>query len=233
MDFSPIFENFSNYTSGLWITVQLLFFSLLLGMSLSLTVVSMRRSKSRFLTVPAWLFIYFFRGTPLLVQLYIIYFGFGQFVWVQGNFLWPIFKDPFLCGILALSLNNAGYTAEIFYNSICTLNRGEQEACKAFGMNRFQYIRRFLLPSMLRRSLQAYSNEVIFMLHATALVSLLTVLDITGVARKFYADYYIPFEAFITAGFFYLCLTFFISFIFQRIEKKTAIPGSSTGTSRV
>ncbi|BBM89171.1 amino acid ABC transporter permease [Spirochaetota bacterium] len=220
MDLDVIIETFPDYMKGLVLTIELLGGALLLGLILASVVAVMRVSASKILNVTAWSFTYTFRGTPLLVQMYLIYYGMGQFLWVRESYLWFFFEKPYFCALLALTLNNAAYTAEIFYNALIRLPREELEACYAFGMKRRTVVMRFIVPTVMRLSVQAYSNEVIFMLHATAMVSLITLLDITGVARVVYARFYTPFEAFIVAGILYLSLTLVITFVFRKLEQR-------------
>lgn len=223
MNFEIIIETLPDYLRGAWVTAILLLSSLVVGFFLSLVVAGMRLSKKRWLHLPAWSFIYFFRGTPLLVQMYMIYYGLPQFALFRETFLWTFFQMPAFCALLALSLNNAGYTAEIIFNAVKATDHGEVEAGRAYGMKTWQLMRLIILPSALRRSIPAYSNEVIFMLHATALVSLITILDITGVARKIYTRFYTPFEAFIVAALFYLILTILITALARKVEKKLTV----------
>jgi arginine/ornithine transport system permease protein len=167
-----------------------------------------------------WLFIYFFRGTPLLVQLFMIYYGLGQFEVVRTSVAWPLLREAWFCALLAFSLNTAAYTAEILRGAIEATPRGEIEAAQAFGMRRSQLYRRIILPGAFRRALPAYANEVIFMLHGTALASVVTLIDITGAARIINSRYYTPYEAFLTAAGLYLALTFLIVFTFSRLEHR-------------
>ena len=223
MNFEIIAETFPDYLRGALVTVVLLLGSLIIGLFLSFVVATMRLSKKRWLSLPAWSFIYFFRGTPLLVQMYMIYYGLPQFSLFRETFLWTFFQLPSFCALLALSLNNAGYTAAIIFNGVKATDRGEVEAGRAYGMKTWQLMRFIILPSAIRRSIPAYSNEIIFMLHATALVSLITIADITGVARKIYTRFYTPFEAFIIAALFYLALTILITALARKIEKKLTV----------
>ena len=220
MDFSKIILVFPEYLSGLQTTVTLLVLSLATGLFLSLAIALIRTSKNPIMCWFARGFIFFFRGSPLLVQIFIIYYGLPQFALIKESFLWEYFKQPYFCAWLALTLNNAGYTAEIIYNAIIATKKGEIEASEAFGMSKTQSMLFVILPSVIRRAIPAYGNEAIFMLHATALVSLITILDLTGVARLTYARYYNPFEAFITAGLFYLTLTIVMTMLFRLLEKK-------------
>lgn len=166
--------------------------------------------------MPSWGYIYFFRGTPLLVQLYLIYYGMDQFFPVKGT-LW---ENAWFCALVAFILNTSAYTAEIVRGAINGLPKGEVEAAKAYGMSVFQTYRRIILPSALRRALPAYSNEVIFMIHGSAVAGIVTIMDLTGAARLVNSRYYAPFESFLTAGLFYMSLTFIVLWCFKGAEKR-------------
>ncbi|EEZ82013.1 amino acid ABC transporter, permease protein [Vibrio alginolyticus 40B] len=157
-----------------------------------------------------------FRGTPLLVQLYLIYYGMDQFFPVKDT-LW---ENAWFCALVAFILNTSAYTAEIIRGAINGLPKGEVEAAKAYGMSKFMTYRRIILPSALRRALPAYSNEVIFMLHGSAVAGIVTIMDLTGAARLVNSRYYAPFESFLTAGLFYMALTFMILWCFKVAERR-------------
>ncbi|EMI7294377.1 ABC transporter permease [Vibrio parahaemolyticus] len=216
MDFSLIFESFPVYLQGLWTTVWLVGISLVIGLCVSVPLAIARNSTNYALSLPSWGFIYFFRGTPLLVQLYLIYYGMDQFFPVKDT-LW---EHAWFCALVAFVLNTSAYTAEIIRGAINGLPKGEVEAAKAYGMSKFMTYKRITLPSALRRALPAYSNEVIFMLHGSAVAGIVTIVDLTGAARLVNSRYYAPFESFLTAGLFYMSLTFIILWCFKRAEKR-------------
>lgn len=216
MDFSLIIESLPIYFEGLWTTTWLVGLALILGLSVAIPLAIARNSGNYFLMAPSWAFIYFFRGTPLLVQLYLIYYGMDQFFPVKDT-LW---EHAWFCALVAFVLNTSAYTAEIIRGAINGLPKGEMEAAKAYGMSPSQTYRRIILPSALRRALPAYSNEVIFMLHGSAVAGIVTILDLTGAARLVNSRYYAPFESFLTAGLFYMALTFIILWVFKNAEKK-------------
>ncbi|HGS5163522.1 ABC transporter permease [Vibrio harveyi] len=216
MDFSLIIESFPVYLDGLWTTVWLVALALVIGLAVSIPLAIARNSANYALSVPSWAFIYFFRGTPLLVQLYLIYYGMDQFFPVKDT-LW---ENAWFCALVAFVLNTSAYTAEIIRGAINGLPKGEVEAAKAYGMSTFMTYRRIILPSALRRALPAYSNEVIFMLHGSAVAGIITIMDLTGAARLVNSRYYAPFESFLTAGLFYMALTFIILWCFKVAEKR-------------
>ena len=219
-DYQMIWENLPLYFSGVLVTLKLLAISLGFGLALALPLALMRVSKSPWVNFPAWLYTYVIRGTPMLVQLFLIYYGLAQFEFIRDSFLWPYFSSATFCACLAFAINTSAYTAEILAGSLKATPPGEIEAAKAMGMSRSKLYRRILLPSALRRALPQYSNEVIMMLHTTSLASIVTLVDITGAARTVYSQYYMPFEAFITAGLFYLALTFILVRLFKRAERR-------------
>ncbi|WP_166263198.1 ABC transporter permease [Marinobacter caseinilyticus] len=208
-----------HYWGGLVTTVQLVFLSLVLGLVLALPLAIMRTSRNPLINGPVWLYTYLFRGTPLLIQLYVIYYGIAQVEGIQDTFWWDIFKAPFYPALLAFTLNTAAYTTEIIRGAIIATPQGEIEAAKAYGMSWALRVRRILLPSAARRAVQAYSNEVIFMLHASAIASVVTIVDLTGAARDIYSRFYAPFDAFIAVALIYMALTFSLVYGFKRLEK--------------
>lgn len=218
MDFSIILENLPLLFKGLNLTLQLLLISLIIGFIISVPLSIMAASKKRSLSIPAKTFIYIFRGTPLLIQIFIIYYGLAQFDWLRESFLWVFFKEAYWCAILAFALNTSAYTAEIFRGAIVQTPKGEVEAAVACGMSRFDQYKHIIFPSALRRAIPMYGNEVIFMLHATVLAGVITLVDLFGAAKVINSRYYAPFESFISVGLFYLVLTFMIVFAFKLIE---------------
>lgn len=220
MDFSVVLDNLDLYLQGLWTTVQLVSLALLLGLVLAVPLALLRISGNPLLNGPAFAFTYFFRGTPLLVQAYLIYYGLGQFAAVQQSILWPVLREAYWCALIAFTLNTAAYTTEILRGAILATPRGEIEAAKACGMSKSLRLRRIVLPGAFRRALPAYGNEVIFMLHGSAIASVITLIDITGAARIVNSRYYSPYEAFIAAALLYLALTFVIVGLFRWLERR-------------
>ncbi|WP_137937424.1 ABC transporter permease [Chitinivorax sp. B] len=217
MQFDVIWANIGLYGSGILTTLQLLVLSLLFGLLLSVPLAVLRVA-SKWAGGVVWLYTYVIRGTPMLVQLYLIYYGVAQFELVRDSWAWEYLQSASFCACLAFIINTSAYTTEMLVGAIKATHHGEVEAAKAMGMSRALMFRRILLPSALRRALPAYSNEVIMMLHGTSLASIVTLMDITGAARKIYSQYYLPFEAFIAAGVIYLCFTFLIVKLFKKAE---------------
>ena len=218
MDFSIIIDNLDIYLQGLRNTLQLVSISLAVGLLLAIPLAVLRTSKRAWITLPIRAYVYFFRGTPLLVQMFLVYYGMGQFEAVKTSFLWPMFREAYFCALFAFTLNTGAYTTEIIRGAIDATPHGEIEAAKACGMSWWLMLRRIVLPSAFRRALPAYSNEIIFMLHGTSLASVITIIDITGAARIINSRFYSPYEAFLTAAAFYMSLTFIIVFLIKRLE---------------
>ncbi len=220
MDIAIIFDNIGIYLEGLKTTAWLVSLSLLLGLLLAIPLAVLRTAKSYAVQAPIRAYIYFFRGTPLLVQMFIVYYGFGQFEVIKTSFVWPLFREAWFCALFTFTLNTGAYTTEILRGAIEATPHGEIEAAKAAGMSRLLMLRRIVLPSAFRRALPQYSNEIIFMLHGSSLASVITLVDITGAARIINSRFYSPYEAFLTAAVFYMTLTFMIVFLVKQLEKR-------------
>ncbi len=218
MDVQVIIDNLPLYFQGLQITIALVFASLLLGLALAIPIALQATSKRKWISALPKAYIYFFRGTPLLVQMFMIYHGMGQFEAIRESFLWIVLQDAWACALLAFALNTAGYTGEILRGTIEQTPFGEIEAARSVGMSNALIYRRIILPSTFRRALPAYGNEVIFMLHGSSLAGLITIVDLFGAAKIVNARNFVPFESFIAAGLFYLALTFLIVWGFKKAE---------------
>ena len=207
--------------TGLAMTLWLLALSCAGGFLLAVPLAMARASRRPWLRGPVWLFTYFFRGTPLFVQLLIIYSGLASLDAVRGSALWwPFFREGINCVLLAFILNTCAYTTEILAGAIRATPFGEIEAGLAVGMSRPALYRRVILPSALRRALPAYSNEVIFMLHATSIAFTATVPDLLKVAVDANAATFMTFQAYGMAGALYLAVTFLLVSLFRRAERR-------------
>jgi arginine/ornithine transport system permease protein len=220
VDFSIILENIPIYLGGLKNTVILVSISLVLGLLLAVPLAVLRNSGNLLVQAPIRAFVYFFRGTPLLVQMFLVYYGIGQFELLRESFLWPVFQQAYFCALFTFTLNTCAYTTEIIRGAIKATPHGEIEAAMAAGMSKMLMFRRIILPSAFRRALPANSNEIIFMLHGSSLASVITIIDITGAARIINSRYYSPYEAFLTAAVLYMSLTFLIIFFIKKLEVK-------------
>ncbi len=207
------------FLSGLEVTLELLAVSTLLGLALAVPIALARLSPNCLLSVPATGYAYFFRGTPLLVQIFIVYYGLPQFDAVRSSVFWPLLRDPLPCALIAFSLNMAAYTGEVVRGGILAVPSGEREAALAVGMGRALTLRRVVLPRAFRIALPALSNEVVLQLKATSLASTVTLIDLTGVGRRLAAKTYTT-EGLYVAGAVYVALTFVIARGFRLIEAR-------------
>jgi arginine/ornithine transport system permease protein len=220
MDFSPIFANIELYLDGLLTTIQLVFWALAIGLAFAIPLAVLRMSRNPLINGPVWAYTYFFRGTPCLVQMFLLYYGLGQMQFmIELSQSLTFLKDAYWYALLAFTLNTCAYTTEIIRGAIAGTPYGEIEAARACGMSQTQIYRRVILPNAFRRALPAYSNEVIFMLHGSAIASVITIIDLTGAARIVASRYYNPFEAFIAVGVLYFCVTFALVGGFKQLEK--------------
>ncbi|RQR69816.1 MULTISPECIES: ABC transporter permease [unclassified Burkholderia] len=227
MNFNIVIDNLrlflwtdGDVATGLWLTVQLLLISLAFALVLALPLAVMRISRSRWLSTPVWLFTYVFRGSPLLVQMYVIYYGLAEVEFVRHSWLWTYLQEAYVCAWVAFGLNTAAYSCEIFAGALKATPSGEVEAAVAIGMSKWGRLRYVIYPSALRRAMQAYCNEVVFTLHGTALASGITLLDMGGVARAISMQYAAPFEPYLFALLLYSLCTFVILRIFRALERR-------------
>ncbi|MFM2120711.1 MAG: hypothetical protein RL722_2179 [Pseudomonadota bacterium] len=224
MNWSAITENLGLYAGGAWVTLQLLAAALAGGLVVALPLALLRSLPSPWCWRPVWAYTYVIRGTPLLVQLFLLYYGLAQFEAVRESVFWAGLKSPWFCAVAALAINTCAYTTEILHGAIKALPHGEIEAARALGMSRSLTLRRIVLPAAWRRALPAYGNEVVLMLHSTSLASVVTLHDLTGVAREINSRYYLPFEAFLSAAFCYLLITLVLVSLFHAAERRWLLP---------
>ncbi len=219
MDLPLVLQSLPDLARGAWVTAQLVAGSLAAGFVLALGVALLRVSGRPWLWLPAFAYIFFFRGTPLLVQIYLVYYGLAQLALVQGSVLWVVLREPYACALVAFGLNTAAYTAEILRGAIQALPAGEIEAARSLGMSRLLLFRRIVFPKAFRLALPAYSNEVILMLKGSSLASTITILDLTGAARSIIARTYAPIEIFLAAAGLYLLITLVITRLVGTLER--------------
>ncbi|WP_118179825.1 ABC transporter permease [Paraburkholderia phosphatilytica] len=207
--------------SGLAVTLWLLVASVGIGFCVSIPLAVARVSKKRWLSTPVRVYTYVFRGTPLYVQLLLIYTGLYSLDFVRSHSLLDaFFRSGFHCAVLSFALNTCAYTTEIFAGAIRATTHGEVEAARAYGMSTFTMYRRIVIPSALRRALPLYSNEVILMLHATTVAFTATVPDILKVARDVNSATYASFESFGLAALIYCAVSFALVAGFRRAERR-------------
>jgi len=220
MDFDLMINSLPKLLSATLTTLKLLSLSLIFGLIIGLIFAIMRLSKNKFISNFSYGFSYTFRGTPLLVQIFIIYFGLGQIEYLRSTILWVILKEPYWCAIIAFSLNTGAYTSEILRSAFQTIKPGFIEAGKSLGISSKIIFYKIQIPIAIKQSLPAYGNEIILMLKGTSLASTVTLMDLTGVAKYIISTTFKPVEVFIVAGSIYLFLTFLIHNFIKFAEKK-------------
>ena len=220
MDFELMINSFPKLLSAAVITLKLLSVSLIIGLFIGLLFAILRLNKNIFINKFAYGYSYLFRGTPLLVQIFIIYFGLGQIEYLRTTFLWTILREPYWCAIIAFALNTGAYTSEILRSAFQTIKPGIIEAGKSLGISSKIIFYKIQIPIAIRQSLPAYGNEIILMMKGTSLASTVTIMDLTGVAKYIISTTFRPVEVFIVAGGIYLFMTFIIHNLIKFLEKK-------------
>jgi len=222
-DWALVLDNLPNLLRATVLTVELVVASIALGLAMGCglgVVLILGKPLPRRL---ARLYSLLFRGTPLLVQLFLIYYGLGQLQFVRDSVLWPVLRQPFVCAVLALGMNSAAYTSEIVRGAVKAIPAGQWEAAKSLGLNRLLTFRKVIAPQAMRIALPSYGNEAVMMVKSTALASTISMFDLTGAARTIVADTYAPYEIFLTSGLIYLVLTGLIQAGFTALERRLAI----------
>ena len=220
MDIELMINSFPKLLNATLITLKLLSVSLILGLFIGLGFAILRMNNNKLINKFAYGYSYIFRGTPLLVQIFIIYFGLGQIEYLRTTFLWVVLKEPYWCAIIAFSLNTGAYTSEILRSAFQTIKPGYLEAGRSLGIPSKIIFTKIQIPIAIKQSLPAYGNEIILMLKGTSLASTVTLMDLTGVAKYIISTTFKPVEVFIVAGGIYLFMTFIIHNIIKYLEKK-------------
>lgn len=222
MSYEIIIDSLPRFFDGLYITLWIIIVSLILGSALALPLALVRVYKIPCLSAISRGYSYVLRGTPLLVQIYLLYYGLSQFEAVRESWLWYILEDARVCLLFGFSLNLAAYMSEIIRGALEAVPKGELEAARAYGMSELRLIWSISLPSALCRSIPALSNQVIFLVHSSALASAITVIDLLGAGRELNQTYYVAVEGFLTAAVFYMVLILIITLIFRLLENRYA-----------
>ncbi|HVV69556.1 MAG TPA: ABC transporter permease [Gammaproteobacteria bacterium] len=217
LDYAP------DFLHGLMVTIGLMACALALGLVLALLMTLAAISKYPLLRAPVNAFVFFMRGTPLLVQIFLIYYGSGQFDWLKASPLWILLREPFACAVIAFALNTSAYTTVLLKGAIASVPENEVAAAAALGMSRGLMLRRIIFPRAMRMALPAYSNEVIMMLKGTSLASTITLLDLMGVTNQIIAKTYATMEFLCIAGILYLCLNVIIVGLFKMLERRANV----------
>jgi len=220
MDFELMINSFPKLLGATVVTLKLLSVSLIVGLFIGLFFAILRMNQNFIINRFAYGYSYVFRGTPLLVQIFIIYFGLGQIEYLRTTFLWAILKEPYWCAIIAFALNTGAYTSEILRSAFQTIKPGLIEAGKSLGISKNIIFYKIQIPIAIKQSLPAYGNEIILMLKGTSLASTVTLMDLTGVAKYIISTTFKPIEVFIVAGGIYLFMTFCVHNLIKFLEKK-------------
>jgi octopine/nopaline transport system permease protein len=218
MDFQFLYDTLLTLLPGVPLTLELALSAVALGGLLALPLALMRMSSHRLPRSLARCYIFIFRSTPLLVQIFLIYYGLGQFHAVRTSVLWPLLRQAYWCAIIALSMNTAAYSSEIIRGGLRAVPFGQIEAARAAGMGRLLAFRRIIVPQAIRQALPGYGNELILMIKATALASIITLMEITGIAAKLISETYRTVEVFVVAGAIYLAINLLVTRVVQRAE---------------
>ncbi len=218
MDWQFLEETFLSLIAAIPLTIELAVTSICLGAILALLLALARLSGVAVLNWFARLYVFVFRATPLLVQIFLIYYGLGQFPVIRHSIVWPFLRDPYWCAVLALTLNTAAYASEIIRGGLLSVPHGQIEAARACGMHRLLMFRRIILPLAIRQALPGYGNEMISMVKATSLASIITLMEVTGVAAKIISETYRAIEVFVVSGAIYLAINFVLTRLIQFAE---------------
>ncbi len=220
IDWGLVAESLPAYWRGLQVSLLLMLICVSASFLLSVPLAIARVSRNPWLSKPVFLYTYVLRGTPLLVQLYMIYFGLAQFEWLRESIAWPLFRNAWFCAWLAFALNSTAYTTEILAGALRQTPNGEVEAARSLGLSTAAIYRRILLPSAVRRALPQYGNELVMVMHATSIASAVTIVELTRTARDVYYNNLAPLEAFGLVAIFYFAITFTLVGIVKLLEKR-------------
>ncbi|MEM9145592.1 MAG: ABC transporter permease [Pseudomonadota bacterium] len=219
MDLTLPLEHWDLFAYGVWTTLHLTVLSLLVGFAIALPSALALCRGARWSPLIRG-YVYVFRGTPLIVQTYLIYYGLAQFEWVRESVFWPVLREAWWCALIAFSLNSGAYATEILRGAIATTPKGEVEGARALGLSEKGLTWLIVVPSSLRRALPQYGNEIVFMLHGSVVASVITIQDILGAGRTLNAKYYVAYEGFLTAAILYMAITFLVVAIFRQVERR-------------
>ena len=219
MNFDLVFRHWDLFLNGVWVTLHLTALALFFGFLIALPASLSLARRSRFSPLVRG-YVYIFRGSPLLVQIYLVYYGLAQFEFIRESWSWYFLREAWWCAVIVFSLNSGAYAAEILRGAIATTPKGEIDGAKAMGLSERQVTWLILMPSALRRALPQFGNEVVFMLHGTVVASIITIQDILGVGRTVNAKYYIAYEGLLSAAALYMMITFTLVWVFRQVEKR-------------
>jgi His/Glu/Gln/Arg/opine family amino acid ABC transporter permease subunit len=219
LDFSLMLSSVPRLCESLPVTLELFFTVVVVGLVIGIGLAFISTLQSRVCNSLITGYIAIFRGTPALVQLFFVYYGLGQFEFIRESFVWPVFRDPFPCAVIALGMNSGAYTANILMGALSAVPKGLVEGAQALGLSKTATLFRIKAPLAVRIAIPAYTNETILNLKATSLASTVTIMELTGTSRLLVSDTYAPYEIFLTAGLIYLLMTYIVAYIFRGIEQ--------------
>jgi arginine/ornithine transport system permease protein len=215
-----VLANWTLFAEGIWMTLQLTAIALAAGFCIAVPAGLARARRVRWASPLINGYVYLFRGTPLLVQVFLIYYGLSQFDWVRDSWAWTFLREPWWCAVIAFALNSGAYMTEIVRGAVETTPEGQLEAARALGLSPRQVDALVLIPSALRRSLPQFGNEAVFMLHGSAVASVITLQDVLGAGRTLNAKFYLAYEGFLTAAIIYMAITFALVLTFRALERR-------------
>ena len=221
MDLTLALDHWDLFAGGVWMSLQLTFLAVAIGFLIAAPCAFIRHERAG-----SWgdravrAYVYFFRGTPLLVQTYLLYYGLAQFEAIRNSIFWIVLQEAWWCALIAFSLNSGAYACEILRGALAQIPKGQIEGARALGLNSWQVRGLIQIPSALRNALPQYGNEVVFMLHGSVVASVITIQDILGAGRTLNAKYYVAYEGFITAALLYMAITFALVGIFRLLERR-------------
>ena len=215
-----VLANWQLFATGVWITLQLTFLALAIGFLIALPAGLARARRVPVASPLIYGYVYLFRGTPLLVQAYLIYYGLAQFDVIRSSWAWAYLRDAWWCALIAFALNSGAYLTEIIRGAVEATPRGELEAARALGLSPRQIDFLVLIPTALRRALPQFGNEVVFLLHGSVVASVITLQDILGAGRALNAQYYLAYEGFLAAAVLYMAIIFLVIGVFRLIERR-------------
>jgi len=221
-DFSLFLSSLPRLFAAVPATLELFAAIVIAGLLVGVPTALAGLSSSRLMSNAVKFYIGAFRGTPALVQLFFLYYGFGQFAFIRHSIVWPLLRDPFTCAVIALGLNSGAYTARILMGGLTAVPKGIVEAAEALGLGRLTILTRIKAPIAVRIALPAYANETILNLKATSLASTVTIMELTGTSKLLVSETYAPYEIFVAAGLVYLAMTFIVSHTFRFLEVTVA-----------
>jgi len=215
-----VLANWTLFAEGIWMTLQLTAIALAAGFCIAVPAGLARARRVRWASPLINGYVYLFRGTPLLVQVFLIYYGLSQFDWVRDSWAWTFLREPWWCAVIAFALNSGAYMTEIVRGAVETTPEGQLEAARALGLSPRQVDALVLIPSALRRALPQFGNEAVFMLHGSAVASVITLQDVLGAGRTLNAKFYLAYEGFLTAAIIYMAITFALVLTFRALERR-------------